>query len=436
MPFISTRGGTAPVSLRLAVAQGLAPDGGLYVPAVLEPLAPARIAALRGAPLSEVGAAIAVHLTGDEIPAATWRTLLADALDFAVPLVPVGEECYALELFHGPTLAFKDVGARVLARLLGHFNATAADRGSAAPGTSTASTVLVATSGDTGGAVAHAFWGVAGTRVVVLYPDGQVSPVQEAQFATLGGNVQALAIEGTFDDCQRLVKEALADAALRQRLRLTSANSINIGRLLPQVFYYAHAALRLPGASPIFSVPSGNFGNITAGLIAQRLGVPIARFVAATNINDTIPRYLTTGRYQPAPSRATVANAMDVGDPSNFERIRWLFGDDHARLQNAIIPSVHTDAAIRQAITAVYSTHGYLCDPHGAVAYLGLSAASGPGARVFLATAHPAKFRDVVEPAIGARVPLPPALLRALDAPLQRIRVPARLPEVTAALLI
>jgi threonine synthase len=425
MPFISTRGGGAPVSLRTALVDGLAPDGGLYVPASIEPLPAPRIAGLRGAPLAEIGATIASHLAGDEIPIDSWRALIADALDFEIPLVPVHDDVLALELFHGPTLAFKDVGARVLARLLAHFHNEGDDL-----------TVLVATSGDTGGAVAHAFFGVPGTRVLVLYPDGQVSPVQEAQFATLGGNVRALAVQGTFDDCQRLVKEAFSDRALHSRWRLTSANSINVGRLLPQIFYYAQMALRMPeGGRPLVAVPSGNFGNLTAGLIAQRLGFPIGSFVAATNINDTIPRFLATGHYEPAPSRTTVANAMDVGDPSNFERIRWLFGDDLGRMQHAMASSVHTDAEVKAAIAELFTSRGYLCDPHGAVAYLGVKAATVSGSpRVFLATAHPAKFREVVEPVIGTAVPLPPALAGALDKPLLNGRIRARLGDVVDAL--
>lgn len=421
MAFVSTRGRSEPASLRTAIIRGLAPDGGLYVPAEIPPLAATVLDQLRGASLVQVGAAIASHLVGDEVPHDAWMSILSDALDFPIPLVAVEDGVVALELFHGPTLAFKDVGARVLARLLAYFHAA-----------SEPLTVLVATSGDTGGAVAHAFFGVAGTRVVVLYPTGQVSRVQEAQFATLGGNVIALAVNGTFDDCQRLVKEAFADAELSQQSRLTSANSINIGRLLPQVFYHAHAALTLAsGPAPVISVPSGNFGNLTAGLIAQRLGFPIARFVAATNVNDTIPRFLADGRYQPRASRPTVANAMDVGDPSNFERIRWLFDDDLTRMREAIVARVHTDDAVRAGIAELSSAHGYLCDPHGAIAYLGQRGVPSDGPHVFLATAHAAKFREVVEPAIGATVPLPRPLMAALDKPRLSRPISATLADVT-----
>lgn len=423
MPFVSTRGASEPASLRTAVVRGLAPDGGLYVPAALDPMPPSHIEALRGASLVEVGAAIAAHLAGDEVPPAGWTRILSDALTFDTPLVSVDEGLFALELFHGPTLAFKDVGARVLARLLSYFHAA-----------SEPLTVLVATSGDTGGAVAQAFLGVPGTRVVVLYPIGQVSRVQEAQFATLGGNVLALAVNGTFDDCQRLVKEAFADRDVREEFRLTSANSISIGRLLPQTFYHAHAALALPpGARPIVSVPSGNFGNLTAGVMAQRFGFPIGQFVAATNINDTMPRFLATGRYEPRPSRVTVANAMDVGNPSNVERMRWLFDEDVVRMRHAMVPSVHTDEQVRAAIARLSATRGYLCDPHTAIAYLGLDAVPASGAghpRVFLATAHAAKFREVVEPVIGKPVPLPPALASALQKPILSRPIEATLAEL------
>jgi threonine synthase len=425
MPFISTRGDDEPTSLRTAVGRGLAPDGGLYVPAGIAPLAASQVEALRGASLVDVGTAVARHLTGDEISERAWRALIADAVNFEVPLVPVEPDTWALELFHGQTLAFKDVGARVLARLFAHFQAFAGPV-----------TVLVATSGDTGGAVAQAFAGVAGTRSVVLYPVGKVSPVQEAQFATIGGNVTALAVQGTFDDCQRLVKEAFANPAWCARWRLTSANSINIGRLLPQIFYFAHAALRLSAGAPVsVSVPSGNFGNLTAGLIARRLGFPLGRFVAATNVNDTMPRFLATGRYEPRPSRRTVANAMDVGDPSNAERIRWLFGDDLAQMREAMVGSVHDDEAVRRAMADLLAARGYLCDPHGAVAYLGLRALPARGEpRVFLATAHPAKFRDVVEPAIGRPVPLPEVLALALRLPNLARRIAARIEDLGAAL--
>lgn len=425
--FVSTRGKSEAVSLRAAVARGLAPDGGLYVPEAIAPLSREQVDGLRGATVVDIGAAIGAHVAGDEVPRSAWQQILAEALNFDIPLVQVEDNVFALELFHGPTLAFKDVGARVLARLLSYFHVS-----------SEPLTVLVATSGDTGGAVAHAFHGVPGTRVVVLYPTGQVSPVQEAQFATLGGNVTTLAVNGTFDDCQRLVKEAFSDAGLSREHRLTSANSINIGRLLPQVFYHAYAMLALPpGAQPIVSVPSGNFGNLTAGVIADHLGLSVRRFVAATNINDTIPRFLRTGHYEPRPSRTTVANAMDVGDPSNFERLRWLYGDDVERMREAMVASVHSDDQVRATIAGLMTSRGYLCDPHSAIAYMGLHAVPRgqlDGPRVFLATAHAAKFRETVEPVLGRTIPLPQVLAAALEKPVLSKRIGATLTDVRAAL--
>lgn len=394
MKFISTRGRTPAVDFKTALFEGLAPDGGLYVPDALEALPPAS--------LNDVG--VAGYFVGDEIPPDRLETLLAEALNFAIPLVTVRDRLMALELYHGPTFAFKDVGARVMARLMAHLH-TERDP----------LTVLVATSGDTGSAVAHAFFGVEGTRVVVLFPEGQVSRVQEAQFTTLGGNVTAVAVNGTFDDCQRLVKEAFSDPALRARARFTSANSINIGRLVPQIFYYVRAARSQPGA--VMSVPSGNFGNLTAGLVAWKLGAPIGGFVAATTVNDTLPRYLATGRYEPRPSVSTLANAMDVGNPSNVERIRWLFDDDIHAMRRMIATSVHTDEDVRLAIAELWHEHGYVADPHTAIAYLGTKRVPADRPAVFLATAHPAKFGDVVEPIIGQPVPLPPALEEALSKP-------------------
>ncbi len=417
--FISTRGRSSPVSFATALLAGLAPDGGLYVP---ERLVRLPFDSLRGASLIELGVEISAQFVGENIPRAALERLLASALDFPVPLVPLDDLTRVLELFHGPTFAFKDVGARVMARLMAHLNQDDEPL-----------TILVATSGDTGSAVAQAFFGLAGTRVIVLFPDGGVTPVQEAQFTTLGGNVAAIAVAGTFDDCQRLVKEAFADQVLATRARLTSANSINIGRLLPQLFYYAQAALQSgDGRRMMFSVPSGNFGNLTAGLFAWRMGAPIQKFVAATTINDTVPRYLSTGRYQARPSVATLANAMDVGDPSNIERIRWLFDEDVAAMRAMITPSVHTDADVRLAIRDIWGRHGYIADPHTAIAYLGLSASTdtADAIRIFLATAHPAKFREVVEPIIGESVPLPPALADAMG----RERVVERIPPTLAAL--
>ena len=406
MRWISTRGRSPAVPFIDALFAGTAPDGGLYMPERLDPLPPGTVESLRGAGVVEIGTRIGAHLLRDEIAPDALRSLIQDALDFPIPLVPITDRVSVLELFHGPTLAFKDVGARVQARLLHHFT------------DGTPLTILVATSGDTGSAAAQAFHGVPDTRVVVLYPEGKVSDVQEAQMASLGGNVTALAMRGTFDDCQRLVKQAFADDDLRRHVWLTPANSINLGRLLPQVFYYFILATGPQG--PIVSVPSGNFGNLTAGLIAKRLGLPVRRFVAATNVNDTVPEYLRSGRYEPRPSIRTVANAMDVGAPSNLERMQALYGGDLDALRRDVVGLAYDDARIVSEIGSVYQRHGYLLDPHSAIAWLALqeTLATDSGALgVFVATAHPAKFREVVEPAIGRAVPLPPALAEAIARP-------------------
>jgi threonine synthase len=445
MKWISSRGHSPHVSFVDALFAGTAPDGGLYVPERLDPLPETTLQRLGNASLVEMATAVGAHLFRDEISEEAFGALVRDALNFDVPLRQVTERIWALELFHGPTLAFKDIGARVQARLLHHFT------------DGTPLTILVATSGDTGSAVAQAFYGVPDTRVVVLYPDGQVSDVQEAQMASLGGNIRAVSVRGTFDDCQRLVKAAFADDTLRQHVWLTPANSINVGRLLPQVFYYFQLLkLSLPGrsaegaeAGPLVSVPSGNFGNLTAGLIAKRIGLPVRRFVAATNLNDAVPKYLESGRYKPQPSVRTIANAMDVGAPSNFERIQWLYdrpaststlhatadkeaGPDNSaldRIRQDMTGAVFDDQAVRRAIADVYRRHQYLLDPHGAIGWLALSEALAKEPAdvlgVFLATAHPAKFREVVEPVIGEPVELPEALREAIARPRHSIRMPA-----------
>ena len=428
MRFISTAGTAQPADLKTALFQGLAPDGGLYLPERLAPLAPRALSALRGATWERVALTVAQHLLQDDLPASQIEQVVTEALDFSIPLVARGDGRYSLELFHGPTCAFKDVGARFMARLMARFHAH----------NDPPLTVLVATSGDTGSAVAQAFLNLPGSRVVVLYPEGKVSPLQERQFTTLGGNITALAVAGTFDDCQRLVKEAFADPGLRA-LRLTSANSINIGRLLPQIFYYFHAWAQLPGTTGdlIVSVPSGNFGNLTAGLMAKRLGLPITRFVAATNVNDVVPRYLETGAFTPRPSRTTLSNAMDVGNPSNFARMLALYDADAGRMRGDVEAHAFTDDQTRAAISRVFADRGDVLDPHSAVAYLGLTQAMSdqrPATGVFLATAHPAKFADIVEPVIGRKVDLPPRLAQCLTREPQLERVGSTLGDITRVL--
>jgi len=416
MKWISTRGGSPPITFIDALFAGTAPDGGLYMPERLDPLPAGSVDRLRGADIVEIGTTIGVHILRDEITRQALEPLIREALDFPVPVVKVTDRISVLELFHGPTMAFKDVGARVQARLLHHFT------------DGTPLTILVATSGDTGSAVAQAFHRVPDSRVVVLYPEGQVSDVQEAQMASLGDNITALAVRGTFDDCQRLVKQAFADDDLRSFVWLTPANSINLGRLLPQVFYYFLLAGADGGQGPVVSVPSGNFGNLTAGLIAKRIGLPIAQFVAATNVNDAVPEYLESGIYEPRPSIATVANAMDVGAPSNFERVQSLYNSDLMALRQDIVGFAYEDSQVIAEIGHVYREHGYVLDPHSAIAWLALQdrLVDQPDARgVFLATAHPAKFREVVEPAIGRSIELPRALADAISRPRHSISMPA-----------
>jgi len=433
MRWVSSRGASPAVPFIDALFAGTAPDGGLYMPERLDPLSADQLDAIRAAngDIVDIGTIVGSHLLRDEITSADLRALVRDALDFPIPLVQVTDNIWVLELFHGPTLAFKDVGARTQARLLHHFT------------DGTPLTILVATSGDTGSAVAQAFHGVPDTRVVVLYPEGKVSDVQEAQMASLGDNIIAVAVHGTFDDCQGLVKQAFADDDLRSYVWLTPANSINLGRLLPQAFYYFVLAGLGPGpagagpySGPVVSVPSGNFGNLTAGLIAKRIGLPVARFVAATNVNDVVPEYLRTGDYKPRPSVRTVANAMDVGAPSNFERMRAMYGDNFESLRCDIVGAAFDDATVVAEIGDVYRRYGYLLDPHGAIAWLGLRQTLSAGERgVFLATAHPAKFLEVVEPAIGEAVPLPPVLADAIKRPRHAERLSVDYPALKRLLL-
>jgi threonine synthase len=431
MRFVSTRGGGRPVSLRTALFEGMAEDGGLYMPESIEAWSAADLAALPGQSLIETGISVLRPFVADDIPSRTLSSIVDEALAFPIPLVEIEAGLFALELFHGPTLAFKDVGARVLAGLMAALH-----------GGDARSTILVATSGDTGSAVGHAFSGIDGFRVVVLYPDRGVSPTQEAQLTMFnhveGANVRAYAVAGTFDDCQGLVKRAFADRQLRQAVRLTSANSINVGRLLPQmIYYFCSAASRAFTVRPasIFSVPSGNFGNLAAGVMARRAGAPIRSFVAATNVNDVVPRYLATGRFEPRPSIQTIANAMDCGNPSNFERLRWLHGGGLDAIRGAVEGSVHAEDDVRSTILRVYDERNYLLDPHSAIAYLGArSALSRSPTAVFLATAHAAKFAEVVEPIIGRTVDVPARLAAALAAPRSILRLEATLDAVAGAL--
>jgi threonine synthase len=428
MRFVTTRGG-APVSFSRALLAGLAPDGGLYVPESIELWQADEIARLPNRTLTEIGYRALRPYTRGELDATLFEALIVDALNFPIPAIEIEPGVFALELFHGPTLAFKDVGARLMARLR-----AALDTGDQAL------TVLAATSGDTGSAVAHAFHGVPHTRVVILYPDGRVSPTQEAQLTMFNGeagNVRAYAVDGTFDDCHRLTREAFGNQTLTRRARLTSANSVNIGRLLPQMIYYFHALAQIGSRSNdvLVCTPSGNFGNLTAGLIAKRAGLPIGRFVAATNLNDVVPEYLETGAFSPRPAVQTIANAMDVGHPSNFERMQWLYEGSVEAMRADVFGSCHADAEIKATIRRVYDESSYLLDPHSAIAYLGLQKRRRTGQTgVFLATAHPAKFREIVEPVLDRTIETPAPLAEALARPRHILRIEASLEAVSGAL--
>lgn len=406
MNYYSTNHHSPAATLQEAVVRGLAPDRGLYMPEHIHPLPSDFYDGIDRLSLPDIACRVADAFFGDDIPQDTLHELVRDTLSFDIPLVPVTGRIHSLELFHGPTLAFKDVGARFMARLLGYFI-----RREGAGEVN----VLVATSGDTGSAVANGFLGVEGIRVYVLYPKGKVSEIQEKQFTTLGRNITALEVDGTFDDCQALVKDAFMDGELNARLRLTSANSINVARFLPQSFYYFHAYAQLKregrADNLVVCVPSGNFGNLTAGLFAARMGLPVGRFIAANNRNDIFYQYLRTCVYSPRPSIATIANAMDVGAPSNFARILDLYGNNHAAICADISGATYTDEQIADTVRTTWQQHHYLLDPHGACGFRALQEGLREGETgIFLETAHPAKFKDTVEHIIGQPVDIPDKL--------------------------
>jgi threonine synthase len=380
-----------------AVTKGLASDNGLFMPERIEEFHPEFFEEMHKMSFQEISFEVAKKFFGEDIPEQILKEIVYDTLSFDCPIVKVQENIYSLELFHGPTLAFKDVGGRFMARLLAYF----------LKGINKEVNVLVATSGDTGSAVANGFLDVPGIKVYVLYPKGLVSEIQEKQFTTLGKNITALEIDGTFDDCQRLVKSAFLDQELNEAMVLTSANSINVARFLPQSFYYfnAYARLRESGikGEVVFSVPSGNFGNLTAGLFAKMMGLPVKRFIAANNENDIVYQYLKTGIYEPRASKATIANAMDVGAPSNFARILDLYNQSHSEISGQLVGYRYSDEEIRETMKQVYGTEKYLLDPHGAVGYRALRTDLKRGeVGVFLETAHPAKFTETVESVLGA----------------------------------
>ncbi len=419
MVYYSTNHKSEPATLSEAVVRGLAPDGGLYMPEHINKLPKEFFDHIQELTFQEIAFEVAKAFFGDDIPDADLKKIVYDTLPFDCPVVEVTDRIYSLELFHGPTLAFKDVGARFMARLLAYFREKGGEVN-----------VLVATSGDTGSAVANGFLGVEGVKVYVLYPKGKVSAIQECQFTTLGKNITALEIDGVFDDCQALVKKAFQDPELNAKMKLTSANSINVARFLPQAFYffYAYAQMKRRGLADdlVMAVPSGNFGNITAALFGHAMGLPIKRFIAANNANDVVYQYLKTGVYEPRPSIPTIANAMDVGAPSNFARILELYGNDHKAITSLISGATFTDQEIRRAMKQCYEATGYVLDPHGACGYEALKEGLKEGETgVFCETAHPAKFKDTVEGAIGAEIAIPERLAAFMAGEKQSIELTA-----------
>ena len=415
MNYYSTNGQAPIADLQKAVVKGLAEDRGLYMPEEIYMLPKAFINDMPSMRFQDIAYNVAQNFFGDDVDGDALQDIVYDTLSFDCPVVKVKDNIYALELFHGPTLAFKDVGARFMARLLQYFIRQ--------EGQSDEVNVLVATSGDTGSAVANGFLGVKGIHVYVLYPKGKVSPIQECQFTTLGKNITAIEVDGVFDDCQALVKSAFMDEELNQHMKLTSANSINVARFLPQAFYYfnAYARMKALGLADnlVMCVPSGNFGNICSALFGHQMGLPIKRFIAANNANDIFYKYLQTGHYDPKPTIQTLANAMDVGDPSNFARILNLYSQNgaltpeatHHRITNLISGATYSDEQIKETMRQCYSETGYILDPHGACGYRALQESLQPGEiGVFCETAHPAKFKEKVDDILGIDVEIPQRL--------------------------
>ncbi|HEX4850297.1 MAG TPA: threonine synthase [Puia sp.] len=402
MKYYSLQGRSPNVDFREAAIRGQAPDKGLYFPETIPAISRKLIDGIDEYTKEEIAFEVIRPYVGGSIPDNELKRIVAETISFEFPLVLVNDHIYSLELFHGPTLAFKDVGARFMSRCLGYFTSNQDKK----------ITVLVATSGDTGGAVANGFYGVDGVEVIILYPKGKVSSVQELQLTTLGKNISAFEVEGSFDDCQQMVKRAFADPDLNEKLFLTSANSINVARWLPQQFYYFFAWQQWHDKKnpPVISVPSGNFGNICAGLLAHHAGLPVRHFVAACNANAVVPEFMANGQYHPKKAVATISNAMDVGDPSNFVRVLELFHHEFKTLKACVSSYSISDAATKKVIGDVYAKYKYLLDPHGAVGYLSLEKyfeEEGRSPAIFLETAHPVKFYDVVEPIIGEKVEIP-----------------------------
>jgi threonine synthase len=431
MQLYSTKHQSPDVDLQEATFRGLPPDNGLYLPTHIPVLPESFFQNIGSLSLQEIAFEVSKALLAGAIADQDLRRIIDEAIDFDAPVVSLDEDTHILELFHGPSLAFKDFGARFMARLMSYFLEKEQQE----------INILVATSGDTGSAVAQGFFKMPHIRITILYPSQRVGVIQEMQLTTLGHNITALEIDGTFDDCQRLVKEAFLDEELSRELNLSSANSINISRLLPQSFYYfyAYAQLAHTGKPIVFSVPSGNFGNLCAGLIAKRMGLPVAKFVAATNVNDVVPNYLENGELHIKPSVKTISNSMDVGNPSNFQRLLALYNDDIDQLRADLVGRRYDDHETKEAIKAIYEEYGYVLDPHTAVAYLGLkSVVADLGEKVngvALATAHPAKFREVVEEALHIKVEIPERLQQTLEKEKQSILLSSDFKDFKAFLL-
>lgn len=430
MQYYSTNSQSPKVDFKQATIKGQAPDKGLYFPEQIPMLPKEFIENITNYSDEEIAYQVIKPYIGDAIPDAELRRIVGETINFDIPLVKVTDAIFSLELYHGPTLAFKDIGARFMSRCLGYFVKDLNKK----------VTVLVATSGDTGGAVANGFYDVDGVEVVILYPSGKVSSVQEKQLTTLGKNIHALEVSGTFDDCQQMVKQVFIDEALNEKLFLTSANSINVARWLPQQFYYffAYKQWAQKNNPPVIAVPSGNFGNICAGILAHVSGLPVKHFIAACNANDVVPAFMETEKYEPKKAVATISNAMDVGNPSNFIRILEIFHHQFTSLQNVLSSCSITDAATKDTIQKVYQEEGYLLDPHGAVGFLALHQylQNHPAEKgIVLETAHPVKFYDVVEPVIGQAVTKPASVQKQLLLEKKSIKITASVDLLKAFLL-
>ena len=416
MRYYSLKRKSPDVSFQEAVLNGLAPDRSLYFPESISILPKKFFENIDQYSNEEIAYKAIKQFIGDEIPKEVLKYIIKDTLHFDFPIIPINDSIVTLELFHGPTMSFKDIGASFMAKCLGYFNRKNNNK----------LTVLVATSGDTGGAVAHGFLGIKGIEVVIVYPTGKVSDIQERQFTTFGQNITAIELDGYFDDCQEMVKKAFLDNEIKRKL--TSANSINIARWLPQMFYYfiAYKKVYKQKKEVIFSVPSGNFGNICAAIMAKRLGLPIKHFIASTNINDTVPNYLANGVYNPKPSKTTISNAMDVGNPSNFIRIQQLFDNDFNLMKNSFSAYSFTDKETKNAMKQIYNNSKYLADPHGAVGYLGAKLFQKKHSKslcIFLETAHPVKFMDIIKETLSVRIAIPEQIKSVLEKEKKSIKI-------------